>query len=385
MDEHMQTAMTEATRLTVAGRLTEATRLIQQMLGNPADLRISAVGPNSPDEPAISQGRAPDIGAHHRPQPHAWRCPGSLRPFVPDLDLPTLRAEAQFVDSSYTNASGTRTYKVYIPTGHSGQAVPLVVLLHGGTQTAVDFAAGTRMNALAERGTFIVAYPEQPTSANSLRCWNWFQTAHQHWGRGEPSLIAGITQNIMGAYDIDVSRVYIAGFSAGGAMAVIMAQTYPDLYGAVGVHSGLAYGAAHNLLSAFVAMKQGPPSYTGQQTKAIPLILFHGDHDQTVDSVNADYILYHWSQGADPGRRGGLRGPDRKATVTRGRVDGGHAYTRLLYPDAGDAAVVEKWIIHEAGHAWSGGSPRGSYTDPYGPDASAELIRFFNENPKPAP
>lgn len=401
MNQYAQPAMTEATRLTVAGRLTEATRLIQQTLGNPPDSRISTVGSNSPGEHIAPESRTPNIsfsppmrpGAaeiplrapdvrHNLPQPPAWRRPASLRPFAPDRDLTTPKAEAQFVDGSYTNPSGTRTYKLYIPTGYTGQAVPLVVLLHGGTQTAVDFAAGTRMNRFAERDTFIVAYPEQPPSANSLRCWNWFQTAHQYCDKGEPSLIAGITRNIMGAYDIDVSRVYIAGFSAGGAMAVIMAQTYPDLYGAVGVHSGLAYGAAHDLPSAFAAMRLGPRSYTGQQAKAIPLILFHGDHDQTVAAVNADHILHHWSQGTDPGCRGGLRKPARKATVTRGQVDGGHAYTRVLYPDAGDAAVVEQWIIHKAGHAWSGGSPRGSYTDPYGPDASAELVRFFTEHPR---
>jgi poly(3-hydroxybutyrate) depolymerase len=177
----------------------------------------------------------------------------------------------------------------------------------------------------------------------------------------------------MSAHQVDARRVFLAGFSAGGAMAAVMAATYPELYAAAGVHSGLAYGAAHDLPSAFAAMKHGPPPRAHRPTVTIPLILFHGDRDPTVDRVNADDLLGHWRPTSPAGRA---------ATVTSGQVPGGHAYTRRVHVDASDRAVVEQWIIHQAGHAWSGGSPHGSYADPRGPDASAELVRFFNQHPK---
>src|SRR5207247_1585652 len=220
--------------------------------------------------------------------------------------------------------------KLYIPSGYTGQAVPLVVMLHGCTQRPVDFAAGTRMNVLAEGETFLVAYPEQAPAANGSKCWNWFQESDQQRDGGEPSLIAGITKQIMSQYQVDESRVYVAGMSAGGAMAVVMAATYPDLYAAVGVHSGLAYGAAHDLPSGFAAMKKGASQHIRPLTRVIPLILFHGYRDTTVDMVNADHMLDQWLQGIDT--RGGSA---RSATVERGHVVGGHAYTRFIYHNAG--------------------------------------------------
>jgi len=282
----------------------------------------------------------------------------------------------QLLDFSYTNAAGTRTYKLYVPTGYSGLSVPLVVMLHGGTQGVGEFAVGTGMNALAERDTFLVAYPEQAKSANAMKYWNWFQPGDQVKGAGEPSLIAGITQQVMSTYSVDASRVFIAGFSAGGAMAAVMAGTYPDLYAAVGVHSGLPHGAAHDLPSAFAAMSHGPTTPTRRAGRAVPLIVFHGDRDPIVGPINAECLV------ADALR---TAGPGSVRSTMRGQVQDGHAYTRTVYRNSNGETLIERWIIHQAGHAWSGGHASGSYTDSRGPDASAELMRFFGEHARGIP
>jgi len=351
MNNRMQTRIAEATRLTRAGRLAEATALIQRILGGLPTTNVSAAEPSRADAPIEAEFRVLDDSS------------------------------GQFVGKVYANAAGSRNYKLYIPTGYTGQAVSLVVMLHGCTQTPIDFAGGTRMNVLAEGETFLVAYPEQTTSANGSKCWNWFQNSDQRRDVGEPSLIAGITRQIMSEYHINARRVYIAGLSAGGAMAATMAATYPDLYAAVGVHSGLAYGAAYDLPSAFAAMKQGTLQHTRQLTKIIPLLAFHGDCDTTVAPVNVDHLLNQWLQVASDGLESVQRSV-RDVKVERGQVAKGHAYTRSIYHDVSGLAIVEKWIVHQEGHAWSGGNPGGSFTDPKGPNASAEMVRFFIEHPR---
>src|SRR5947208_15887095 len=222
-----------------------------------------------------------------------------------------------------------------------------MIMLNGSTQSSVDFAAGTRMNVLTERDTFFVAYPEQAQSANSSKCWNWFQPANQHRGKGEPSLIAGITREIMSGYHIDAKRVYVAGMSAGGAMATIMAATYPDLYAALGVHSGLAYGAAHDLPSAFAAMEEQTPEPARPPAEAVPLIVFHGDRDPTVAPANADCLIDQWLPANGTGPHSAGR-PAHDATVERGQGPGGHAYTRMIYHEAGGRGIAARGIVDQA-------------------------------------
>jgi poly(hydroxyalkanoate) depolymerase family esterase len=230
------------------------------------------------------------------------------------------------------------------------------------------------MNFLAEQQNCFVVYPEQPSVANQAKCWNWFRMNDQQRGNGEPSLIAGISRQIMQEYSIDPKRVYACGLSAGGAAAAIMGTTYTDLYAAVGVHSGLACGAASDLPSALVAMRQGGDyEATGKARSQVPTIVFHGDRDTTVHPKNGDRVIEQSTKAKSP-----------TTEVLRGRVPHGYAYTRTVITDAGGRAISEHWNIHGAGHAWSGGSPAGSYTDPQGPDASKEMLRFFLEHSLPS-
>jgi poly(hydroxyalkanoate) depolymerase family esterase len=239
-------------------------------------------------------------------------------------------------------------------------------MLHGCTQGPDDFAAGTGMNDLAESQGFLVVYPEQDASANESRCWNWFLATDQQRDRGEPALIAGIARRVMAENRVDPGRLFVAGLSAGGAMAAILGTAYPDLFAAVGVHSGLAPGSAHDLPSAFQAMRQG--GRPGRPlAHAIPLILFHGDRDATVSPRNADHLVRHWTATASS---------EPLVTLARGEANG-RPYTRATYRAPAGQLLVERWTIHGAGHAWSGGHAGGSFTDPAGPDASAEFARFF--------
>ena len=399
MDAPQMKAMTEATRLTREGRLAEATVLIQQTLARPAAPWRMPDAPSAGEETGSTPGRYPDgpppalssgQGTKLKRVLPGWltrrpTLPGRdaqdlrqpYRPAAPIVDRPIVdRPTGRFEAFSYANAAGTRAYRLYVPSGHDGAALPLVVMLHGGTQDAATFAAATGMNDLAERQGFLVAYPEQPSSANPGKYWNWFVPGHQHRDDGEPSLIAGITRQVIERYGADATRVYVAGFSAGGAMAAVMAAVYPDLYAAVGVHTGLPSAAAGDMASAFAAMKQGSSRPAGSTGRPVPLIVFHGDRDTTVAPANASGLIGDVLAAASPDGRPGTP----PAVVTTGQVPGGHAYTRTRYQDPAGAVLAERWIIHQGGHTWSGGVAHGSYTDPRGPDASAELIRFFDEH-----
>jgi len=297
----------------------------------------------------------------------------------PTADL--VPAGGRFINGSYSNAAGTRAFKLYLPSGYKGQDCPLLVMLHGCTQSPDDFAAGTRMNLIAEEQTCLIVYPEQSQAANPSKCWNWFNAGDQQRDQGEPALIAGITRKIMRDYAINPRQVYIAGLSAGGAAAAVMGSTYPDLYAAMGVHSGLACGAASDMASAFAAMKQGgaaaglfPSNGIGSSNAAIvPAIVFHGDQDSTVRPGNADRVIAQ-----------SLARPSVLAKqVKHGQVPGGYAYSRSIHTDENGRTLLEQWVVHGLGHAWSGGSAAGSYTDPRGPDATREMMRFFLDHAHP--
>lgn len=293
--------------------------------------------------------------------------------------------KGKFVSGSCTNRAGTRAYKLYIPSSYKDEPLPLVVMLHGCTQNPDDFAAGTGMNKLAEENNCFVVYPAQAKGANGSQCWNWFETAHQRRDDGEPSIIADITREIIRTHKVDSSRIYVAGLSAGGAMAAVMAASYPDLFTAVGIHSGLPHGVAHDMPSAFAAMKhrkaKGPmakvqPSMPKPFATLVPAIVFHGDRDTTVHPANGDQVLMQCFPAAAE--------KNSRIDVQKGEAPNGRMYTKTIVRNTQDTVVAEKWIVHGAGHAWSGGSSQGSYTDPKGPSASAEMMRFFLGHRRPS-
>jgi poly(hydroxyalkanoate) depolymerase family esterase len=276
-----------------------------------------------------------------------------------------------FVTRVFSNAAGSRNYKLYIPPrtagAGSGEPMPLLMMLHGCKQNPDDFAAGTRMNELAQQHGFLVAYPEQTRPANGSNCWNWFAAPHQSRGSGEPAILAGIVGDVAAQHCIDSRRVFVAGLSAGAAMAVILGAAYPDVFAAVGAHSGLPLGAAHDVASAFAAMHGGAPAGVGAAAQtAVATIVFHGDRDKTVVVANADAII------------GQALGAHADAALACETTTGSDC-TRSVYRDATGQAQVEQWLVHGGGHAWSGGSTTGSFTQPAGPDASAEMVRFFFE------
>jgi poly(hydroxyalkanoate) depolymerase family esterase len=280
---------------------------------------------------------------------------------------------SQFLSLSFGNEAGTRTYKLFVPSGYRNEPCPLVVMLHGCKQTPDDFAAGTRMNELAETHTFLAVYPAQSVSANLRKCWNWFEPRNQQRELGEPSLVAGITRSVMEAYAVDRERVYVAGMSAGGAAAAVLGATYPDLYAAIGVHCGVASGLADGVISGLIVMDSGNGTGTSRASREraespsrlVPTIVFQGDCDVIVNPRNAERFTTTFVAAACA-----------KQTEA-GQVPNGLAFTKTTYHDAGGDDVLEQWSVHGMGHAWSGGSESGSYTDPLGPNASGEFVRFF--------
>lgn len=417
--------MGKATHLVRNGRLAEATQAIQHALGQqttppqqtarqaqdtapgaaqaPVRWRPTEV-PDVEDAVLVEPGRYAANEENLAPQAGPAKAPASQS--LPDAapstgtgtDSPrasAMRTAPEGVEApgSFTRVAfrypgvgqGLHHYHLYVPPGAAeGTPMPLVVMLHGCTQNPVDFATGTGMNSAATQANALVLYPEQPHSANPNGCWNWFRPGDQRRGRGEPALLVAMVQDVMARHPVDAQCVYAAGLSAGGAMAALLGREYPDLFAAVGVHSGLQAGAAHNVMTALSAMKNGaklqprgtPVAAPGQSV--VPVIVMHGDADPTVSARNGEQVVAT-ALGTVPGGAAAT-----VQLVDRGTSAHGKGYTRTVYRQAGSGAagpvLCEHWVLHGAGHAWAGGRAGASHTDPQGVDATQEMLRFFMEH-----
>lgn len=426
MNKEFAAAMRRAAGATRAFNVAGATRIIQKALGTGLFSRFTrysggAAAPTGRGsektgktqvgkEPAkiAKAAQAPDTAEKHDPKKSDTMVSGSLarvparlrRPLSEVLD--TLRkvtpaplaplayspgvsgfnnssvkqlvpAGAQFTARSFTSSAGTRAYKLYVPASAEKKPKGLVLMLHGCTQSPDDFATGTGMNAIAEKHGLLIAYPTQTGRDNAASCWNWFETGHQLRDAGEPAILAGLTRKLIKEFGIQKDQVFVAGLSAGAAMAVIMGKAYPELFDSVGVHSGLSYQSAGNVMSAMAVMrgkagsrlfaKPQPTEATSVRTRTI---IFQGTADRTVHPSNAQRIFEMAAGGATKS----------KSKTTSGSING-RAYKKTIIPADNGEAIVESWLVEGAGHAWFGGNPSGSYADPDGPDASAEMVRFF--------
>ncbi|MDP3228714.1 MAG: PHB depolymerase family esterase [Acidovorax sp.] len=412
---NLKQLMGEATQLVRSGHLADATRTLQQALGTavtrhsspPAPASAGTALPGAPPKPASanaplwrrpgSQADVEDVVVVDRNSSSAP--PKAAQGAATTAAAPHPQAEppGSFTRIAFTHAGARHQhhYHLYVPPGAAaGSPMPLVLMLHGCTQNPEDFATGTGMNAAAAPANALVLYPEQPHSANPNGCWNWFRPGDQHRGGGEPAMLVAMVQDVMARHHVDAQRVYVAGLSAGGAMAALLGREYPDVFAAVGVHSGLQAGAAHNVMGALSAMKNGAkPGATAHTADATalpppPTIVFHGDADPTVHAHNGEQLI----QAALSARATAPGGePATVKAVQQGKSASGQGYTRTVYSLAGSASaakaspgqvVAEHWVLQGAGHAWAGGHAGGSHTDPRGVGATQEMLRFFMEHPR---
>ena len=357
----LTTSIQDALNLVRSQRLMEATQRIQEALQGRKQTASEPPGLTVPSKyagkPVRPLAQVVQTLRKLKQTQFAFRKAGRLSgPAEPELI-----DGANFLTRNFSGRAGSRSYRLYVPGLKPDTRRPLLIMLHGCNQNPSDFALGTRMNSLAEAHGMLVAYPAQTQSANPSACWNWFNPGHQRRGTGEPAIIAGLTAEIIKSYDIDTEKVFVAGLSAGGAMAVVMGETYPDIFSGVGVHSGLAYQSANDMVSAFAAMRgDSPPRHAKPKLRTI---VFHGDADATVAPSNGERIVSEVAFSPVDS--------ERELFKRSGQ------YTRRVAKDSHGVPVFEHWLIHDAGHAWSGGSPAGSYVDSSGPDASAEILRFF--------
>ena len=383
-------SLAQAKALTLQGRLVEATRLIQTGLGLK---QFAPPGTATKNADADSSGhfRTPPIpnppSVITQPAPiwHADRANAVDIDFRERVDVvvsraaatpPAAHTPASFTFHAIQSGAQSYHYRLFVPSRSAvAPALPIVVMLHGCKQNAEDFARGTAMNAIAEREKFIVVYPEQIRHANRMGCWNWFEPQHQQRGQGEPAMIAALVAKLVAGHALDASRVYIAGLSAGGAMAALVGQLYPDVFAAVGVHSGLAPAAAHDVVSALSAMRQGPGAEPLRPV-AVPLIVFQGTGDTTVAPANAQALVQTELQ-AFAARDTLLQKSTEEANPGAGRKA-----TRERWIDINGKCRLESWNVVAGPHAWAGGDAAGSFTDPGGPSASEAIFSFFRLHSK---
>lgn len=353
MNDDFMSAMRRTLDAVRAGNPARATRLIQGALsGTP---KPSAPEPKT--SPAVGRIRRPTRPLSQVIADLAARSPGKAANLRGPISPPDLPEGAVFHRRRHDGPHGGRDYLLFRPSGRSGPVRGVVMMLHGCTQSPEGFAAGTRMNRHAEENGLIVVYPEQTRTDNMQLCWNWFHPGDQRNDGGEAALLAGLGAAVLSEFNLSDAGLFVSGLSAGGAMAALIANTHPDLVAAASVHSGLAPGSAQDVVSAFAAMR-GDASGRAEALR-VPAIIFHGSADGTVAPVNAGRLAGPMTATAE---RTGVGG-SRRFDVLSGRNASGHP--------------VEVWRIDGAGHAWSGGQAEGSYTDPLGPDASAESMRFF--------
>jgi poly(hydroxyalkanoate) depolymerase family esterase len=382
INETIRRALLSAGLDTSSGPMQGVTETIRRALA-PADVPDAAAGPAQAD--AVIDVVARVVG----------RVVGVAEMGDSELRHRPSNGEAQrsgtFEAHEFSNRAGTRAYKLYVPAGVSHAPQPVVVMLHGCTQSADDFAAGTQMNRLADEHGFLVVYPEQAAHANASKCWNWFKPQDQLRDAGEPSLIAGIVREVVARHGADERRVFVAGLSAGAAMAIVLGETYPEVFAGVGAHSGLPYGSAHDIATAMAAMKGGrsglpglksmpgaAPTSRKKAVQPVPIIVFQGDRDHTVHHANGAAIV----EQARNAHSAQASGNALSASTQSGQSASGRSYSRTVHTTGSGQAYIECWTVHGAGHAWFGGNARGSYTDANAPDASAEMIRFFFALPR---
>ena len=342
-----------------------------------ADLAPATIQPTQPSTPSAAPGTQAVL---------AFDSDEVAAPkLLPTLEDPPPKARRATFTRQVFDFDGERySFNLYVPAQAAAvdalnARLPLLVMLHGCKQDAPDFARGTGMNELAATTPFMVLYPEQLAKANQMRCWNWFDTAHQGRSTGEPAMLAALTRLIIARYPVDESRVYIAGLSAGGAMAAIVAAHYPELFAALGVHSGLPPGAAKDVMSAFQAMRlggqhrklAGPPA----REHRMPTIVFHGSADTTVHPDNSLSIVQAATAAltisglALEHNEALLASPSDNESLRQAK--------RSVYRGDDGRSFVEHWTVDGSPHAWAGGNPEGSYTDPQAPGASAAMLAFF--------
>lgn len=357
MSSDFATVMRRAQKRTRDAKSLAAKRVIQTALQLKGGRKSSAEGraargPTARSEAGLRRRRLSDVNADLARRPSGLDARSDrkvLRPGVPDKATITRR--------QHDGPHGALNYILYRPAHRGSPFRGVFLMLHGCTQSAEDFAVATRMNAHAETHGLVIVYPEQVWSYYAANCWSWFRPGDQGRSGGEPALLAGLVASVAAEHGVAPSRCFAAGLSAGGAMAAILGETHPELFAAVGIHSGLACGSAQSFVSAIGAMNGDPAP--GAKALRVPAIVFHGSADEMVAPMNAGQIA---GPLANAKRRSGETS-GRQFDILSGRCSAGHP--------------VEVWTIDGAGHAWSGGHADGSYTDPAGPDASAEMVRFF--------